>query len=129
MQFKLKTMDKELQKLMTEYGVSEESLSNSFISIDIDVTGRRNEIISLIEKSNLSYEDSDEDNMDGKDLINLGGSVASVLQILKSLESSYGSYCLIGITIVATATIIFLSIPEARNAILKQIKGNSQDNK
>ena len=128
-QLKLKAMDKELQKLMSEFDVSEEALSNSVISIDVDVTGRRKEILSMVEKSGLSYEDSDEDNMDGKDLLNIGGSGASVFQLLNTIESSFGSYCMIGITILATATVIFMSIPEARKALLSQIKGNSQSNK
>ncbi len=122
-------MDKELQKLMSEFDVSEEALSNSVVSIDVDVTGRRKEIISMVEKSNLSYEDSDEDNMDGKDLLSIGGSGASVFQLLNTIESSYGSYCMIGITVIATASIIFLSIPEARKALIRQIKGNPQDSK
>ena len=46
-------MDKELQKLMSEFDVSEEAASNSVISIDVDVTGRRKEILSMVEKSNL----------------------------------------------------------------------------
>ena len=58
-QLKLKAMDKELQKLMSEFDVSEEALSNSVISIDVDVTGRRKEILSMVEKSGLSYADSD----------------------------------------------------------------------
>lgn len=122
-------MDKELQKLMTEFDISEEALSNSVMSIDVDVTGHRKEIISMVERTSLSYEDNDEDNMDGKDLINIGGSGASVFQLLQTLEQSYGSYFMIGITIVATATIIFMSIPEARKVLVKQLKGNTQDTK
>ena len=122
-------MDKELQKLMSEFDVSEEAVSNSVISIDVDVTGRRKEILSMVEKSNLSYEDGDEDYMDGKDLLNIGGSSASVFQLLSTLENSFGAYCMIGITIVATATVVFLSIPEARKALIRQIKGNSQSSK
>lgn len=119
-------MDKELQKLMSEYDVSEELLSNSIVSIEVDVSGCRKEIVPLVEQSNLSYEDSDEDNMDAKDLISIGGSGASVFQLLSYLQSTYGPDFTVGVFVLAASAIVFMSIREVRRVLLKQIKEEAQ---
>ena len=123
-------MNEETLKLMEKYDVSFETLEKNSVYIDLDITGCRNDIVALIQETDLSYEDSDEDNMSGKDLISIGGSVISVIQFLGSLEQNHGSYCIVGITIAATASVIFMSIPEARNYIIKLFKkdkDNSED--
>lgn len=120
-------MNEETLKLMEKYDVSSETLENNSVYIDLDITGRRNAIVALIQETDLSYEDSDEDNMSGKDLISIGGSAISVIQFLGSLEKSCGSYCMVGITIVATASVVFMSIPEARNYIIKLFKKDTDN--
>ncbi len=115
-------MDKKTKKLLEKYSISEDILSAYETSIEIDVSGRRSEIISMVQQCNLSFEDSDEDNMNGLEGLNVFGSIASILSLLTYVEQHYGSYCMIGVTIATTATIIYLNIPDARKTIIEQFK-------
>ena len=120
-------MNEETLKLIEKYNISSETLENSCIYIDLDITGRRSAIVSLIQETDLTCEESDEDNMSGKDLISIGGSIISVLQFIGSLEQKFGPYCMIGVTILATASVVYMSIPEARKSILKSFKKEKDD--
>ena len=116
-------MDKKTKKLQEIYGISEEILSTHETSIEINVLGRRSDIISMVQKCDLSFEDSDEEEMSGKECLSVFGNISSILAFLNFLEQTYGPYCMIGvIAVAAVGTVVYMSIPEARKKLFEQMK-------
>jgi hypothetical protein len=119
-------MDKKTEKLLKEYNISEESLNNNHISLQIDLSGRRSKIMSIAKRHDVTIKEVEEDNMDGKEVIYMTGSIGTILQMVGDLEAHFGSYLTIGIAMTAGAAIAYYSIPEVRKSILERIKSLSK---
>jgi hypothetical protein len=119
-------MDKKTKKLLKKFDLSVEDLSNQKTSIYVDVTSMRDIILPLVNTTDIIVSESEESNMSGKEIISLGGSIISIIDFLSRFENTFGTNATVGISIgvgVAIASsVIFLTIPEAREIILKKIK-------
>lgn len=120
-------MDKKIEKLLKEYGLTADMLQNTQEKIEIDLSGCREEIESWAEQLELSIEEDGVRNAGGGDYAVITGTAASIVTLLQMLQTAYGAGFEIGITSFVGAAAITSAMPAIKLIMDKIRKRNAPE--
>ena len=75
-------MTKELKVLLESNGISESQLVGKELDIDVDATGRLEEVTCMAEELGLTVDESEEEHLDALQLLSISGDAITVLTFL-----------------------------------------------
>lgn len=123
-----KKIRKQIDKQIEELGLTAEMLQNTQETIEIDVSGCREEIETLVAQLNLSMEDSSVRKSIGGDYVVITGTATMIVTLLQMIQTAYGAGFEIGVTSLAGAAVIMSSVP-AIKLVLDKVKKKQDDSK
>lgn len=112
-------MTKELKALLESNGISESQLVGKDLDIDVDATGRLEEVTCMAEELGLTVDESEEEHLDALQLLSISGDAITVLTflcyVLKKIGPSF-------VTMVRTTSdmAVMMKVGDAISEILRR---------
>lgn len=120
-------MEKETLQILNNYGINAEDVSDKPTTcIDIDATGRMQEIENLASELGIEVEDSDIQYKTAIECVSLIGSVITIIDFLLKMKKKYGKTLLVGIQSAITKKVINIPVDDAIESIIRQHDENSK---
>ena len=108
-------MTKELKALLESYGITESQLDGKELVVDVDATGRLEEVTCMAKELGLTLEESEELHFDALQLLSISGDAITVLTFLCSVLRKFGPSF---VTMVRTKSDIVATM-KVRDAIME----------
>ena len=113
-----KIMTKELKALLESNGITESQLVGKELDVDVDATGRLEEVTCMAKELGLTVAESEEEHFDALQLLSISGDAITVLTFLCSVLKKFGPSF---VTMVRTASDMVITM-KVRDAILEILR-------
>lgn len=112
-------MTKELKVLLESNGITESQLIGKELDVDVDATGRLEEVTCMAEALGLTIDESEEEHFDALQLLSISGDAITVLTFLYSVLKKFGPSF---VTMIRTTSdmVVTMKVGDAISEILRR---------
>lgn len=112
-------MDKTTDKLLKKYGVTEEALNNTQVTLQFDMSGRL-DFLKEVQSMGVNAQQSNDKNAGGGLSYDIISNLNSALGVLGIMISKFGSDVQVAIFVAALGTYVIMTAVKAREYLIKK---------